>query len=81
MKSGQKSNNPIPLNSKSKNQAMDQNNQAAANQAETQATPSLLQIDEKVVQAMFEILQQLPLAQSYHLFNAMREDLAKNNPQ
>lgn len=30
---------------------------------------------------MFEILQQLPLAQSYHLFNAMREDLAKNNPQ
>ena len=81
MKSGQKSNNPIPLNSKSKNQAMDQNNQAAANQAETQSAPILLQIDEKVVQAMFEILQQLPLAQSYNLFNAMREDLAKNNPQ
>ena len=74
--------NPTPSSNEMMNQsATEQSNQSATNQAETQAPPLLLQIDEKIVQALFELLKKLPLAQSYHLFNAMREDLAKNNPQ
>ena len=56
------------------------NNQQPQNQTESQKS-LLLQIDSKLIEAVFQTLVQLPYGQVEPLMTALRNDLAKNNPQ
>ena len=56
------------------------NNQEPQGQTGTNKS-LLLQIDSKLIDAVFQTLFQLPYGQIEPLMTALRHDLAKNNPQ